>query len=225
MTITGRRQRSRRRPATMPMTPGCQPSAATTITGAWGSKFDDCSTSRIAASVISRSTSLRWAFSASSSRASAIASSGIVGRQQARAEVGAADAPAGVDARPEDEAGVEDAGRPLGLGDLHQRLQSGIAPGRHHLQPLRRERAVEAGQTRHVADGAQRGEVEPLAHVRLGTPFEQAAPARLAIERGEQHEGHAGGRQHALPRGVAGTVGIDQCTHRAAFRRASGDGR
>ncbi len=133
----------------------------------------------------------------------------IVGGQQARAQVGAADAAAGVDPRSQQEAGVERRGRPLALGHLGQGLQPWIGPGRHHLQPLGGQGAVEADQGGHVADRAQGRQVQPAAQVRLGAGGEQAAPARLAIERGQQHEGDPGGGQHALAGIAARPVGID----------------
>ena len=165
----------------MPITPGCQPSPPTTIAGASGSKLACRSILAIAASRICASTSLRSAFSASSSCGQRQRLGRIVGGQQPRAQVGAADAAAGVDPRAQDEAGMEDAGRPLGAGDVQQRLQAGIAPGRHHLQALGGQRAVEADQLGHVADRAQRGQVQPLAQVRLGPVAE---PARAAAPRG-----------------------------------------
>ena len=67
----------------------------------------------------------------------------VVGRQQADAEIGRADAAAGIDARPEHEAGVIGAGRLLEPGHVRQGGQPEIAAPRHHLQALADERAIE----------------------------------------------------------------------------------
>ena len=99
--------------------PDASPRRATTMAGAVGSKLASDSMAATAASrICALDRPCAAAFSASSSSASALASSRIVGGQQPRAQVRAADAAAGVDPRAEDEAGVEDAGRALGAGDL-----------------------------------------------------------------------------------------------------------
>ena len=135
----------------------------------------------------------------------------VVGGEQARAEVGAADPAPGVDARSEHEAGVE--GRRLALrapGGCEQRLQPRIGPAGHDLQPLGGQRAVEAGERGHVADCTERGQIEPLAKIGLRPRLEQAAPPRLPVQRRQQHEGDARRRQHPLARAAVGPVGVDQ---------------
>ncbi len=97
-----------------------------------------------------------------------------------------------------------------------QGAQARIAPVRHDPQPQTGQSAVEAGQARHVADGAHGGQVQPLTDIGLSLALEQAAPARLAVQGGQQDEDHPRGRQIALPRAAARPVRID---HGQAGRR------
>ena len=57
---------------------------------------------------------------------------------------------------------------------------------------------------------AKRGEIEPLAQIRLGAIRKQPPAPRLAIEGRQQHEGDPGGRQDALPRLAARTVRVHE---------------
>ena len=97
-----------------------------------------------------------------------------------------------------------------GLGARHgqQRLQARVAPAGHDLQAQTGQGPVEAGQAGDVADGAEGGEIEPLADIRLGPVGEQAPLARLAVEGGQQDEDHARRREIALPRGVPRPVRV-----------------
>ncbi len=95
------------------------------------------------------------------------------------AEIGAADPAAGIDARPEDEAGVIGVEPLVDPRDVGERGDAGIAAPLHHLQPLRHQRAVEPGERHHVADRAERDEVEPLQEIGLG-PAAIPAGARAA---------------------------------------------
>ena len=155
--------------ATMPITPGCQSSRGdhdgrrVRIEVGLGLDGGD----GLLEDLASRP-SLRWALSASSSSASALASSGssVESRRAPRSERPMR--PPALIRGPRMKPAWKTLAGALGAGDLHQRLQARIGPGRHHLQPLGGQRAVEADQPGHVADGAQRGQVEPLAQVRLG---------------------------------------------------------
>ena len=62
--------------------------------------------------------------------------------------------------------GVE---RLVDAGHRGQRREAGIAAAPRDLEPLRDQRAVEPGQRHHVADRAERDEIEPLQQVGLGT--------------------------------------------------------
>ena len=108
MTIAGRPKRSLSRPATMPITPGCQPLPMTVSTAAPLS-FAACSS---ACSQTSISIARRSSLSRSSSAAIVARFLRIGGGQQAHAEVGLADAAAGVDPRPEREAEIAAATAP-----------------------------------------------------------------------------------------------------------------
>ncbi|MBU4449397.1 MAG: PEP-CTERM sorting domain-containing protein, partial [Proteobacteria bacterium] len=114
-----------------------------------------------------------------------------------------------------DESGVEGGGRPLRLGDVEQRLEARVGPAGHGLQPLGGDRAVEARQARHVADSPHGGQIQPLADIGLPSIPEQPPAPRLAVQGGQQHEGHARGGQVPLPSslllmisGLAGLVGF-----------------
>ncbi len=144
---------------------------------------------------------------------------GIVGRQQLYAQIGAADAAAGIDARPDDESRMERAhqgGRIAVAGDLHQGADAGVLALGHDLQALGGQCAVKAGQGRDVADGAQRRQVQPLHQVRTRVRLEQAPRLGFAVERGHDDEDDAGGGEITLGRGAARPVGID---HGAGLRR------
>src|SRR6185369_17934533 len=93
----------------------------------------------------------------------------IVGRQQARAEIGGTDAAARVDPRPEYEAEMISTAALLQLRDVGERDEPGLAPLRHDLEPLRHQRAVEPRQRYHVADRAERHQIERLEQVGFRT--------------------------------------------------------
>src|SRR3546814_1763909 len=63
---------------------------------------------------------------------------------------------------------------------IGQRRQPGIAPAAQDLDALGDQRAVDAGQRHHVADGAERHEIEPAEQVWLGLRV-------LVVERSEEH--------------------------------------
>ena len=138
---------------------------------------------------------------------------GVGGSEEANAEVRLADAPAGVDARPQRKAEVAAARRlhqPRGFG---KRRKADVLPPRHDPQALRHERPVEALQARDVRHGAERDQVEKVEDLRLGQRLEQAAPAQLADQRYPQQEGHADRGKMAVRRPVIAfveAVGVDQ---------------
>ena len=78
---------------------------------------------------------------------------GIVGRQEARAQIRASDAATGIDPRPKDETGLEHAGGVhFGSSHLHQRREAGIAPDGHHPQAMGGHGAVESDELGDIAD-------------------------------------------------------------------------
>ncbi len=97
-TQAGRLNRSLIRPATMPTTPGCQPSPLDQQRGAPGLQPAPRRPAR-RRRASPASTSWRWRFTASSRSARARASAAILAQQQPQPEIGLADPPAGVDAR------------------------------------------------------------------------------------------------------------------------------
>ena len=181
MTIAGRPNRSLIRPATMPITPWCQPPLITVITGA-PSCSRACSS---ACSMTSISIARRSSFRRSSSAAIVARFFRIGRRQQANAEVGLADAAAGVDPRPEREAEVAAARRLHQPRRFGQRGEADILPRRHHPQALGHEGAVEALQPRDVGDRAERDEVEQVEDLglRAGLEERRGREAREATRR------------------------------------------
>ena len=133
----------------------------------------------------------------------------ILGGHEARAKTGLAYAAAGIDAGTEDEAQMMDPRRLLQPGDVAQRPESHVAALPHHREPLAHEGAVHAGERHHVADGAERHQVEPLQQVGL-RPL--AVPARLAqvpVEPHDKEERHAHGGELVVGAIVIQPVGID----------------
>ena len=109
----------------MPTTPGCQPSPAAQTSGASRPRASAWAS---AASRTRASISRRSVFSSSSRSASAARLVRVVGGQQPRAEVGLADAAAGIDPRAEEEAEVIGRRRLVHPRDVGQR---------HEARPLR----------------------------------------------------------------------------------------
>lgn len=71
-----------------------------------------------------------------------------------------ADAAAGIEARAKDESGVVDGFDPADAGHIREGAQAGVLVAGHHGQALTHEGAIDAGQGRHVAQGAERAEVQ-----------------------------------------------------------------
>ena len=178
----------------MPITPGCQPGAATSTTA----RLPCAAASASAASQTWASIARRSSLSRSSSAAIARGLLRVLGGQQPHAEIGLADAAAGVDPRAEHEAQIAAFGRAVEAGGVGQSGEAGVAAAGHHLEPLGDEGAVEAAQLGDVGDGAERDQVEPFDQLRLGAAREIAArPQRPEQGRAEQ-EGHADRGEMAL---------------------------
>ena len=101
ISTAGRWWRSAIREATIPITPGCQPSPASTYAGARARARPPAPRRRTGSA---SPTSRRSAFTASSSAAIARARAGVLGQQQLEPGVGAVQPPGGVDPRREPEA-------------------------------------------------------------------------------------------------------------------------
>ncbi len=150
----------------------------------------------------------------------------IVARQQARAEIGLADAAAGIDPRAQHEAQMIGARRLAQARDIGERREAGIAALLHHRQPLPHQRAVDAGQRHDVGHRAERHEVEPLAQVGLGPRLAvPAGRAQRAVDADAQQEGDADGGE-LLVRARRRRSGWDRPPRAPRAARARpGDGR
>ncbi len=88
--------------------------------------------------------------------------------QQPHAEIGAADAAAGIDARPQHEAEMPGLRRAVEPRHIHQRGVADMVAPPHRDQALGDEGAVEPDQRRDVGDGAERDVMQHAEQVRLG---------------------------------------------------------
>ena len=102
-----------------------------------------------------------------------------------------------------------DTRRLLQPGDIAERSEAQIAPLPHHREALAHERAVDTGERHHVADGAERHEVEPLQEVRLSPVAIPACLAQMAVEPDDEEEGDPHGGELAMRAVVVQPVGID----------------
>ena len=134
----------------------------------------------------------------------------VAGAQEAVTEVGGADAPSGVDPRPQEEPDVIGPRRLLDAGDVAQRGEAGVAAARQHPQALADEGAVEAGERRHVANAAERHQVEEAEQVGFAAGGEEPARAQDPVDRDDEEEGDPDGGQRPLPARVVGAVGVHQ---------------
>ena len=110
-------------------------------------------------------------------------------------------------------------GRLADAGDIGQRGDAGIAAARQDLEPLRDQRAVDAGQRHHVADGPEGDQVEPRREVGLRAAGVAAAVAQGAVDRDHQQEGDADRGELLVRGGVVEAVGIDDGVGRRQRRR------
>ena len=118
----------------------------------------------------------------------------IVFEQKLDAEIGAADAPAGIDARPKQKTEMPGFRRPGKPRHVHQAdMAHPLAPPQRD-QALGDEGAIEPDQWHHVGDGAERNVVEKREQVRLATLHSpKAALAQHPINRNDRHESQADG--------------------------------
>ena len=135
---------------------------------------------------------------------------GIVAGQQPGAEVGLADPAAGIDPRTDGEAQIARRSRACATRPASAiARQAGVAAARHDLQSLRDEGAVDTGERHHVADGAQRHQIEPLPQVGLRLRGIAAGAAQQAVGVDDQQKGKPGGTQVVEAAAVVGTLRID----------------
>ena len=193
---TGRRQRSTSREATIPTTPGCQPSPATTIAAA-------CACGAHAPSAAKRirvSASRRSRLSRSSSRATSAARASSSVSSSSSAASARCMRPAalmrGPSRKPERVLGDVPG---LHRGHLHERAQSGPSGAGERRQALADDAAVLAAERHEVADGGERGQVEVLSAPPpgpcpppTGGPRTASAPPRPRTARGTGSPPRAG---------------------------------
>ena len=139
----------------------------------------------------------------------------VVFEQEARAEVGTADASARIDARPEQKAQVPAFRRSGEPRRVHQCGQADMLAAAHRDQPLRDEGAVEPLERHDVGNGAERHKVERVEQVGLRAQHvPEAALAQLAVDGDYGHEHEADRRQMVEPRQIILPVRVDQCVDR-----------
>jgi hypothetical protein len=86
----------------------------------------------------------------------------IVGREQARPEISAADPPAGIDPRAEhvtEMIGVDGLANP---GHGSQRGEAGVVAAPRDFGSLGHQSSIDTGKRNHVAHRAERHQIEPL---------------------------------------------------------------
>ena len=156
--------------------------------------------------------SIAWRsrLSRSSSAAIFAASIGSSSSNSLYAEIGAADAAAGIDARPEQKAKVPGFRRPGQPRHVHQAdMACPLAPAQRD-QALGDKGAVEPDQRHDVGDGAERNIVKQRQQIRLGPPdMPKAAPAQHAVERDDRHEDEPDRGEMAEPGQIVAPVRID----------------
>ena len=135
---------------------------------------------------------------------------GVLLQQQPHAEIGAADAAAGIDARPEQKAEMPGLGRAGEARYVHQRGRAHVLAPSQRDQPLGDEGAVEAGQRHDVGDGAERDQMQQREQIGLGARTgPEIAPAQLARDRDQRDKHQPDRRQLAEAGQIVGAVGID----------------
>ena len=152
----GRANFSFSRAATSPTTPGCQPSDAVTITAPLSSSAER-------GQRLGFGLRFRGLLDQAALAVEAVELGGdprgfgdVALQQQAHAEIGAADAPAGIDARAQHEAEMPGFRRTVEARDVHQRGVPDMVAPAHRDQALGDEGAVQPDQRRDVGDGAER---------------------------------------------------------------------
>ena len=134
---------------------------------------------------------------------------GIVGREQPRAEIGFADAAAGIDARAQDETGVIGVELLADAGDIAQRRDARYWPRRRitfspcatsaRLKPV-------SGTTSQTVPSATRSSHCKQIGLRAASRY-QPRLAQRAVERRDEQKRHADRGEHAMRR----------CPHRAGW--------
>ena len=186
-TIAGRWNASTSFDATMPITPRCQPSPATTMTVREPTSRS-VSTIFFASATISASSFWRRRFSASScSRERArLVGHHLVGReQQARGDVGRAHAAGRIHARPDDEADVIAVDLLAGqTADVEQRPQPHLVrTRRQHPEPQLGDDPVFTHQRDDVRKRPDRGDLDERRQPGRLDPTSGTAPARASARR------------------------------------------
>ena len=163
----GRANFSFSREATRPTTPGCQPSDAVTITAPLSSSAER--SQRLGLGL-----RFRRLFDQAALAVEAVEFGGdprrlgdIALQQQPHAEIGAADAAAGIDARAQHEAEMPGLRRAVEPRHVHQRGMPDMVAPAHRDQALCDEGAVEPGQRRDVGDRAERHVMQHAEQIRL----------------------------------------------------------
>ena len=135
---------------------------------------------------------------------------GVLAQQQPGAEIGAPDPAAGIDARSQHEAEMPWLRRPGEPRRIDQRGEPDPLAPPHRDQALGDEGAVEADEGHHVGDGAERDEIDEVEQVRLGPRcIPEAAAAQLAVHRDDGQEHQADGGEMAERREIVVPVRID----------------
>ncbi len=134
----------------------------------------------------------------------------IVLDKEPHAQIGAADPPAGIDARAEQKAEMPGFGRSGETRDIHQaHMPCPLAPAQRD-QSLGDKGAVETDQRHHVGDGAERYIVEHSEQIGfrpIGGP--KSAPAQHAVDRDHRHESEPDGGEMAEAGEIVAPVRID----------------
>ena len=207
----GRANLSFSRDATSPTTPGCQPSDAVTITAPLSSRPSAASASASACASAACSIDAALAVEAVEFGGDPRGLRDIALQQQPHAEIGAADAAAGIDARPEHEAEMPGLRRAVEPRHVHQRGEADMVAAAQRDQSLGDEGAVEPGQRHDVGDGAERDVMQHAEQIRL-RPLAgpEAARAQFAVDRDQRDEHEADGGEMAEPGEIVEPVRIDQ---------------
>src|SRR5262249_34094667 len=156
----GRSKRSLSRAATRPTIPGCQPVAAVTMTAPRSSAPSAADASASAAASIDCSIAWRSRLRRARSPAGWGRFADTPPRATARAQIGAADAAARVDARAKQKAEVPGLGRAGKPRHVHERGEPDAFAPAHGDEALGDEGAVEAFEARYVGDSAERDQIE-----------------------------------------------------------------
>ena len=91
-----------------------------------------------------------------------------------------------------------------------QRGEAGVVASPRDLGSLGDESPVDAGERNHIADCAERHQIEPLQQVRLGSGgIVPAGPAQLAIDRDSQQKSDPDRRQRAVRTALVEPVRVD----------------